>query len=142
MPIPDKIERYEVRCKVSKGTVPDGVRNSIKRVLRDLDYETVHILVEKAKKPRSLSQNAKWFSMLQNYVLPQFREYGDNWSQFSIHEYLMRELGYEKVLTGPKGEMFVSRMHSSEFSTKEFGEFMERAAAYLAAEHGVNLPLD
>ena len=117
------------------------IRDDIAKAIQSLDGKLVDITIEPHKKKRSLNQNAYWFGILDKYAVPVFREYGDNWSSFSIHEYVMNELGYQEVLSDKKGRLFVTRKHSSKFTTKDWEEFMERARAYLASEHGVFIPL-
>lgn len=128
-------------------TIQDGkissvaTRSAISKAIKALDGQLVDITVEKHKSKRSLNQNAYWFGMLEKYAVPVFREYGDNWSSFSIHEYIMNELGYQEVLADKKGRLFVTRKHSSAMKTGEFEEFLERARSYLATEHGIGIPL-
>ena len=128
-------------------TIHDGkisslsTRKAIAKAIMGLDGELVDITIEKHKTKRSLNQNAYWFAMLDKYAVPVFRGYGDNWSSFSIHEYVMNDLGYQEVLADKKGRLFVTRKRSSDMKTGEFEEFLERARAYLATEHQIMIPL-
>lgn len=126
---------------VHQGHLPLVIRKYIAESIKTFEGKMVNITIEGAKKKRSLNQNAYWFGMLEKYAVPVFRGYGDSWSSFSIHEYVMNELGYHEVHTDKKGRLFATRKHSSDMKTAEFEEFLERARAYLATEHGVGIPL-
>ena len=127
---------------ISGGKISSSqVRRDIIKALKSFDGKRVDIEITDGSKKRSLSQNAYWFAALEKHAVPVFREYGDNWSTFSIHEFIMNELGYQEALTDNKGRVFVSRKHSSRFTTKQWEEYMERARAYLAMEHGIAIPL-
>ncbi len=119
---------------------PDSRRTCANRIAMFPDKH-IHIDIKEAKRTRSLDQNAYWFGMLNKYVVPKFREAGSNWSDWKLHCCLMHVLGYEEALVAPDGRIIASRMHSSEFDTKTWEEFMERARAYLATEYDIAVPL-
>lgn len=124
-----------------QGKLPEGIKNTLARIIPTLAGKKVRLTLEEAKDKRSLQQNSYWFAMLDKYVVPVFREAGSNWSDFDIHEEIMKELGYEKAMVKPNGEIVAKRLHSSEFNTKAWEEFMERARAHLATEYDIFLPL-
>lgn len=126
---------------VIKGKLPAEQSNQIKDFLAEMEGKLIAITIKEYKKPRSLNQNDYWFKMLTDYALPVFRDYGDNWTPFKIHEYVMNELGYQDVLFGKGGKLVVSRKESKKFNTAQWEEFMERARALLATDHGVFIPL-
>ena len=132
---------YEFDGEVSGGRLDPAVAVLIGNALRRLDGRRVLLTLREWTKPRSLAQNAYWFAVLEKHAVPAFRDYGDNWTAWKVHEHVMEELGYQEVLTGKNGKLTVARKHSSEFTSKEWEEFMERARAHLAAEHGISLPL-
>jgi hypothetical protein len=125
---------------ISNGRLPRPVSQEIAGILRKLEGKKAAITIAQARKRRSLNQNAYWFGMLNKYAVPVFRDYGDNWDEFSVHEYVMGELGYVETLVKPGGALFKVRKSSRNFSTKEWEEFMERARAFLLVEHGISLP--
>lgn len=127
---------------VAKRKLTDDVRSRIAKFIEGFpDGKKLRITITEARKKRSLDQNAYWFGILDKHVVPVFREYGDNWSSWKVHEYAMNELGYQEVLVDPKGKLFVSRKHSSGFTTVEWEEFMERARELFARVHGIAIPL-
>ena len=128
------------RGTVTKGKFTGGA--AVRDLLQGLpDYMEIEVIVREYKKTRSTSQNSYWFAMLDKYVVPVFREGGDNWSSFSVHEYIMNELGYQEVLCDPKGKLFVCRKHSKEFNTVVWEDFMGRGREFLIRVHGIALPL-
>lgn len=124
-----------------EGKLPSGIAQTLTNHLKELAGKKATIELCEAKDKRSLQQNSYWFAMLDKYVVPVFREAGSNWSDFDIHEQIMKELGYEKAMVKPNGEIVAKRLHSSAFDTKQWEEFMERGRAHLAAEYGIFLPL-
>lgn len=124
-----------------QGKLPQAIKNTLARVIPEMANKKVTLTLIEAKDKRSLQQNSYWFAMLDKYVVPVFREAGSNWSDFDIHEEIMKELGYEKAMVKPNGEIVAKRLHSSEFDVKAWEEFMERARAHLATEYDIFLPL-
>lgn len=132
----DKIPLY--------GKVENGIfasRQLLDRNFPRFNGRMVKVTLEEAKKKRTVQQNAYWFKMLDEYVVPAFRESGQPWSSFTIHEYIMQELGYQEVLITPQGKLFVSRKHSSGFNTKEWEVFMEEGREFLMRVHNIAVPL-
>lgn len=134
---------YKISCRLLRnGGMPEREREALKyRGLLPLAGELVTIIIKPFEKKRSLQQNSYWFAMLDKYVVPVFREAGSNWSDFDIHEEIMKELGYEKAMVKPNGEIVAKRIHSKTFDTKQWEEFMERGRAHLATEYHIFLPL-
>lgn len=124
-----------------EGKLPVGIASTLTAQLKALAGKKCTIELAEAKDKRSLQQNSYWFAMLDKYVVPVFREAGSNWSDFDIHEEIMKELGYEKAFVKPNGEIVAKRIHSSSFDTKQWEEFMERGRAHLATEYKIFLPL-
>lgn len=104
-----------------------------------MEGQEIEVVIKKKK--RSENQNDYWFGSLTRYVLPYFRDAGNNWSVFDLHEMTMHELGYLDAKVAPNGKIYPCRQHSSEFDTAEWEEFMERARAYYATEYGIDIPL-
>ncbi len=113
----------------------------LRDALKRFDGQKIVIALSEWTKPRSVAQNAYWFAVLHEHAVPVFRSYGDAWTNWDIHEHVMEALGYQKVLKGKGGKLTVARLHSSDFSTRQWETFMEEARAHLAQEHGIALPL-
>lgn len=136
------VQSREFIAPVTGGVIAPDVRQDIAQAIKTIpNGKKVRITIAAYTKKRSKNQNDYWFAALDKYVVPKFREYGDNWSSWSVHEYVMNELGYQEVLTDPKGRLYVTRKHSKAFNTVQWEEFMERARAYLAQEHGILVKL-
>lgn len=134
-------QEIEYSGVISKGHLPLLVRHDISNTLKKFEGKRINISIAESQRKRTLRQNRYWFGILRKHVVPVFRDYGDNWDEFSVHEYVMKQLGYQEILTDHKGNDFVSRTSSSKFTTKQWEDYMQRARAYLATEHGIGLPL-
>ena len=132
---------YEFEGKVSGGRLDPSAARLVADVVRRLDGKKVLLTLREWTKPRSSQQNRYWFGILGKYAVPEFRKTGSPWSEWTVHEHVMKALGYEEVLIDPQGKLYVSRMHSSEFTTEQWEVFMEEARAWFATEHGISLPL-
>lgn len=132
---------FEFSGHVTGGRLDPAVALLVGNAVRRFDGNKVLLTLREWTRKRSIAQNAYWFGVLEKYAVPAFRETGHPWSQFTIHEYVMNELGYQEVLVAPDGKLFVSRMHSSDFDTRKWEVFMEEGRAFLAVRHGVHLPL-
>lgn len=133
--------KIELLTKIQNGHVDDNCRKSIANTLGLLEGKFVKITIEERKSRRSLPQNKYWFSALEKYVTPKFREAGSNWDTWKIHEELMKELGYTEVLVKPTGEAVRVRRHSSDFNKMEFAEMVTRAVAHLKTEYDIDMLL-
>lgn len=124
-----------------QGKLPPAIASTLTSRLKEMSGKKATIELAEASTKRSLQQNSYWFAMLHKYVVPVFREAGSNWSDFDVHEEIMKELGYENAYVKPNGEIVAKRIHSSTFDTKQWEEFMERSRAHLATEYNIFLPL-
>lgn len=125
--------------KVQNGKT--GIGNEINKFLATLEGKSVVIQIEEETKKRSLAQDKYWFAVLDKYAVPIFRDDGNCWSSYDIHQYVMMSIGREKVLYTPIGKPFVVRDQSRGYNTKQWEEFMEEGRAFLATEHGIQIPL-
>jgi len=123
------------------GRLPEGIRQTLQRIIPTFAGKRMTLELREHKDKRSLAQNSYWFAMLDKYVTPVFRESGSNWDTFGIHEHIMRELGYTEVMVLPNGKISAQRLHSSDFSTEAWEEFMARGRAFVATEYQIFLPL-
>lgn len=123
------------------GKLPEVIKMALVGDLPKLASKKVKFSYGESKDKRSLNQNAYWFKMLDKYVVPAFREAGSNWSNYKLHCCLMQDLGYEEALVAPNGKIVASRLHSRDFTTTAWEEYMERARAHLATEYRIFVPL-
>ena len=114
---------------------------AINAALKCFEGRWVTITIKARKRKRTTAQNALWFVLLQNHVVPVFRNTGANWSVWDVHERVVEELGYVAALPTPKGCVHRKRMHTSDFETPEFSEMIDRAIPHLLIEYGIDLPL-
>lgn len=123
------------------GKIPLGMKVTLSNIFPSYAGKKIKLSISESKEKRSLDQNAYWFGILDKHVVQPFRAAGSNWSNYKIHCHIMHELGYEDALVDPNGRVVASRLHSSEFNTAQWEEFMERARAYIASEYNIYLPL-
>lgn len=116
-------------------------RDKLVDALASFAGNDVELSIQKQSKKRSSKQNAYWFSVLRNYVLPIWKDYDPDWELENVHEYMMLRLGYCKTVVAANGDNMTVRLSSSEFDTLPWEEFMQKARAYLAEEHQIMIPL-
>lgn len=136
-------DKVEIISRVEGGKI--AKYSEYAQAMRANEGQLVKITIERFNKKRSVPQNAAWFARLTKYALPYFKEYGDNWSVFAVHEYIMNALGYQDVrfvkTTNGMMKPCVQRKESKKFTTIEWEEFMDKALAFLMSEHGIAMPL-
>lgn len=131
----------EFNCELVNGEVPEMMRKSIIDFINQFDGKKIVVKVKEWRKPRSAKQNQYMFGIISKYLVPVYRESGNDWDEFDVHESIMAELGYTTVIFDPKGKPHRKRMHSSDFNTMNMEEYLSRFRAYCSSNLGVFIPL-
>lgn len=137
----DKEIGREFTCELENGQVPESLSQSILTFIRQYGGKKIVVKIKEWRKPRSAKQNKYMFGIIGKYLLPVYRENGNDWDVFDIHESIMAELGYTTVIFDPKGKPHRKRMHSSDFNTLDMEEYLSRFRAYCSSNLGVFIPL-
>lgn len=136
----DEIVR-EFNCELIDGSIPGFVMNAVCEFVKQFSGKKITIKIREYRKPRSAKQNKYMFGIIGKHLVPVYRENGNDWDEFDIHETIMSELGYTKVIFDPKGKPYRKRMHSSDFNTLNMEEYLSRFRAYCSNNLGVFIPL-
>lgn len=132
---------YDIRCKIQQGRVPEAVRERIRQTLGMLNGDVAHIVIEKAKKKRSLNQNAFYHGVVTPCVAGVLEHYGNDADNEVAHEICKRDFlprEGRRLVTLPSGETIEARS-TTWLTTKSWEEYIERIRAWCAAE-GVEVP--
>lgn len=131
----------EFNCELINGTIPGSVIDSVFEFVKQFSGKKITIKIKEYSKPRSAKQNKYMFGIIGKYLVPVFRQEGNDWDEFDIHEHIMAELGYTQVIFDPKGRPHRKRMHSSDFNTLDMEEYLSRFRAYCSNNLGVFIPM-
>lgn len=131
----------EFNCELENGVLPEMLKDSIMDFVKQFGGKKIVVKIKEWRKPRSAKQNKYMFGIIGKYLVPVYREGGNDWDAFDIHECIMAELGYTTVVFDPKGRPYRKRMHSSDFNTMNMEEYLSRFRAYCSANLGVFIPL-
>lgn len=131
-----------IHLRKENGKVTDGrTLDECLAFLPNGDYvATVETRAQWEKRnPRTLSQNALfylWCATIANFFNTQ---YGGDWDKDSVHDLFCEMFRYPVVL--PDGRIVDKWVETSKLTKKQMTEFMNRIQAYMAAEHGMVVPL-
>jgi len=134
-------EKVELLAKVINGKLATEVIRSLSTAISNLDGEIIKIVIEKAKKKRSVNQNSYYWGVIIQEVLLMFREAGNDVDAEEVHSYLKEHVGkLTKVVVDPEGNKESVLQSTTRLSTKEFEDYLERIRAW-AAGFGIVIPL-
>ena len=89
---------------------------------------------------RSSEQNRLLWAFLADIARLLNNQYGDDyWNTQNLHDYICSRFAVEQVT--PDGEVWSQPLSTSRLSKAQFTELLKRIQAWLAAEHGCNVPL-
>ncbi len=126
---------------VKDGKIPHEMSLAIRDVIRRFEGKRVKVTIGKFKRQRSRRQNAYYWGVVLKYVHEMFLEFGNDVSSDDTHEYLKEHIGkLFKDIEGPGGEIRTIVRSSTELSTSEWEDFMEKIRAW-AASVGLQIPL-
>ena len=134
-----KAPSLKVVGAVCGGRLDAPASQRLRDAIARFDGRKLVIALQEWKKPRSIQQNAYWFAVLNEHVVPLFRATGSDWDDYKIHCHVMRKLGYEQTLICPDGSMERVRDESSNFTADQWEEYMHRARSLLAG-YGIMVP--
>ena len=92
------------------------------------------------RNPRTLSQNALFYVWC-GYIANVFNKmYGDDrWNKDNVHDLFCDMYRSPAVL--PDGTVIDKAVETSKLTKRQMAAFMDKIRAYMATEHGVNVPL-
>jgi hypothetical protein len=125
----------EVRENGEGFTVATGYRSGFKAWLKTMAGEKVFMVLRKATRKRSVSQNAFWWAV----VVPMFAERCGYmpYEHDAVHDELMRVLVGLKEDSHPELKI---RRSSTDLSTQEFNRLIEQAQIFAADKLGMVIP--
>ncbi len=126
---------------VKDGKIPHEMSLAIRDVIRRFEGKRLKVTIAKYKRQRSHRQNAYYWGVVIPYVLDMFIEYGNDVTKDDCHAYLKQHVGkLFKEVEGPGGEIQTIVRSSTELSTGEWEDFMEKIRAWSAGV-GLQIPL-
>lgn len=125
--------------RVVGGCIQKYTRERIADFLRSLEGKLVEIKISIPKNKRTQKQNSFYWGVVIPFVTSFFQEYGNDFDQMQVHEYLKSEVGkMDTIVKLPTG---VARISGStqKMSTKEFEDYITKIRAW-GAEWGLSIP--
>lgn len=106
--------------------------------LRDGDY---YLEVKEKKKKRSVSQNKYMWAVVNQMVWRRLIELGHDVDLEETHDFLKATFNYKEIINENTGEVFKIPKGTSELSTEEFSEYIERVIRFGAEVLDIQIPL-
>lgn len=100
--------------------------------------ETVLLILTNERAPRNRQQNARLWGHLYRTISEQAWVNGQQFAPDVWHEYFARKYGVCDEVILPDGEIVSRRRSTTEMTTAEFSEFMDRIETEAATELGVS----
>lgn len=131
----------EFSGEVTNGHLPQEQRQRITTLLRRMEGKRVVVEIKPYRKRRSLPQN----NYYKGVVVPMFRDflnsYGNNVSNEFADRMLKLGVDFTREVKMPDGEIEIEPRSTTELSTTEFNEFVEKVIAWAALEWNFEIPL-
>ncbi len=132
---------HKFQAKVIKGSLTLTNRslfNNTIACLRDGDYV---MEIKEKKKKRSNSQNGYLWAVVNQMVCRRLIDLGHDVSIEETHDFLKASFNYKELVNEDTGEVFKIPRGTSELSTEEFSEYIERVVRFGAEILGIIIPL-
>jgi hypothetical protein len=97
--------------------------------------------IKEKKKKRSNSQNGYLWAVVNQMVCRRLIDLGHDVSIEETHDFLKASFNYKELVNEDTGEVFKIPRGTSELSTKEFSEYIERVVRFGAEILGIIIPL-
>lgn len=123
-----------------RGRCPDPTRRAIAELLQRFPEKKMVITVRKHVKRRSKKQNDYVWAMVEQHVLPLYRESDPHCDAEDVYDDIVQQIGYRVEYTTPDGRKAWKRQRTREFSTEQYSEFMEKFWHHCAEVLGVYIP--
>lgn len=110
--------------------------------LKPLLGKRIVISVEKWRKKRSNSQNAYYWAVVVKSIHNAFTEAGNDVSEKEVHAFLKSEVGkLNKILVLPTGEVRELEGTTTDMSTGDFMEYVEKCVFWAMETLALTIPL-
>lgn len=130
-------EHFKFVGVVKDGKAPHG--EAIRETMKAFEGREVEITLAEPKKTRTNQQNRYYFGPVIEAVIAFDREHGGDMDKDRAHEHLMTEVGGFYEVKREYGVIKKVRRSSTNLTTKEWGEYMEKIKAW-ASQFGLIIP--
>jgi len=132
---------HKFNAKISKGTLSLNNRqlfNDTIACLKDGDYV---MEIKERKKKRSNPQNSYLWTVVNSMVFRRFVELGHDVTIEETHAFLKASFNFKEIIKEDTGEVLKIPRGTSELSTIEFNEYIERVIRFGAEVLDIYIPL-
>lgn len=127
--------------EVVKGTPAPSSVSKFMEAMKSFEGR-LKVTVEKKRNNRSLNQNAYyWGCVVQFYVQGIAEMWGEKIGSEQAHEDLKRECNWIEKVKEETGEVRRFVLSTTELTTTEFEEYLERCRRFLHEYFGITVPL-
>ena len=124
---------------------PDGKmvlneRATFLKLLQPLKGREIELVVKRRSKTRSGYQNAYYWGVVINIVTEALVDLGNNVTHEDAHEFLKANFNYSEILNERTGEVMRVPRSTTELSTIEFSEYIEKIAQWASEWLKINIP--
>lgn len=117
-----------IRPNVHDGDLhPNAWRTLREEVAKYRDGTVVEITIKKAKKKRSLNQNAFMHGPFLQSMAAMFLEYGNEYDDAMVKAIFKKQFGEKVAVTLPDGTQDMVELSTAEYTTEQCENAMERA---------------
>ncbi len=129
----------DTRAQITNGVLPVQVARDFTRAMRELNGRIAHIVIEPAKKTRSIPQNRFYFGEVITIVQDWLRGIGINFDKTETHEFIVRHIWKHTEVVHINGIPYERRLSSTKLTTKEWEDCIEQVRIY-GADKGFEIP--
>lgn len=136
------IKPLRLICPITDGKIDTHPRKQIAEYIANCGMDAVQITLGAFKNTRSAKQNRYYFGYVVEPLREILEEAGQSMSTTGVHEALAKEVGMlQRVGFDFKGQPFVYTQSTTELTTVEFENYMEKCRAFAAEQYKLVIPL-
>lgn len=129
-------------CPITDGKIDVHPRKRIAEYIETCGLDAVEITVDAFKKTRSVKQNRYYWGVIVDTFRTILEDAGQSMHPSGVHEALAAEVGMlKKIAFGFDGQPIVYTQSTTDLTTVEFENYMEKCRAFAAEQYGLVIPL-
>ncbi len=116
-------------------------RHTFIKLLQPLKGREIELVVKRRAKTRSGDQNAYYWGVVVHLVMEGLNDLGHDVTQEDTHDFLKGQFNAREVVNEATGEVVKVPRSTTELSTAEFSEYVERISKWAGEWLGISIPL-
>lgn len=139
------MKELDVICEIEDGKINTIIRKKFAQYVADLEaagFKALSLTARPFKPTRTSKQNRYYWGVIVDTFRTILEDAGQSMHPSGVHEALASEVGMlKKIAFGFDGQPIVYTQSTTDLTTVEFENYMEKCRAFAAAQYGLVIPL-